>query len=135
MVSLIYIVIHSYIIFLYINYYLNLIMIKSYNTKFFALKMKVIFKKKKNLKLSYTTWYSFHSIQNGYKGLRPWIILISITIIATTSNIWIKLPTIPSENPKSQRINRITTIVQNRSINLTSSLITYVPSAINIFAL
>ena len=58
---------------------------------------------------------------NGYKGLRPWMILIRITIIATTSNIWIKLPTIPSENPNSQRINRITTIVQNMSINLTSS--------------
>jgi hypothetical protein len=39
--------------------------------------------------------------RNGYNGLRPWMILISITMIAATSNIWIKLPTKPSENPNN----------------------------------
>ena len=60
-------------------------------------------------------------INFGYKGFRPWIILISTTIIAMTSNIWIKFPAKPSKNPNSQRITRITTIVQIKPINLTSS--------------
>lgn len=62
------------------------------------------------------------------------MILTSITIIATTSNIWIKPPTIPSKNPNSHRINRIVTIVQNIFINLTSSWIIFILSANNIFA-
>jgi len=47
----------------------------------------------------------------GYKGFRPWMILSNIMMIAMTSNIWIKLPTKPSENPNSQSIIRITIIV------------------------
>lgn len=65
----------------------------------------------------------FHSIpsnQYRYTDLRPWIILTSTTIIATTSNIWIKPPAKPSNNPNSQRITRMATIVQIKAINLTS---------------
>jgi hypothetical protein len=83
--------------------------------------MEVSFKKGKFPNLSYTPWVLFHpSNRNGYKGLRPWIILINTMIIAATSNIWIKPPAKPSKNPNSQRITRITTIVQIKAINLTS---------------
>jgi hypothetical protein len=51
-----------------------------------------------------------------YNGLRPSMILSSIKMIAITSNIWIKPPTAPSENPNTHRINSINTNVHIRSI-------------------
>jgi len=51
---------------------------------------------------------------NGYKGLRPWIILISTTTTAITSRIWMNpLITKPLIMPISHKIKRTTKIIHS----------------------